>query len=279
MQAPDKSTEAPLSPWWRHATLLVMIFGFSALTVVTVLTYTNAPPIPRQVVDETGALLFTGDEIERGQEVFLKHALMEHGTLWGHGAYLGPDYTAEHLHREVGHRPRPHGHPAVRAALRGPPGERAGAGGRRGPRRPQDQPLRGGHRHADPVGRRGRRQRAPCRATGAATSRRSARPRDFRREASPIRRRSGSSTPTSRGRRGPRSRTAPARTTPTPTTGPTIRTPAIAPPPRPTCGARSAWWCCWPGWGWSCSCSASTTSWAGRGRGGAPAAGHQPRWS
>jgi nitric oxide reductase subunit B len=28
--------------------------------------------------------------------VFLKHGLMEHGTLWGHGAYLGPDYTAEH---------------------------------------------------------------------------------------------------------------------------------------------------------------------------------------
>ena len=34
--------------------------------------------------------------------MFLQHALMEHGTLWGHGAYLGPDYTAEHLHRQVG---------------------------------------------------------------------------------------------------------------------------------------------------------------------------------
>ena len=78
------------------------MFGFTVLTVVTVLTYTNAPPIPRQVVDPTGAVLFTGEEIEGGQEVFLKHALMEHGTLWGHGAYLGPDYTAEYLHREVG---------------------------------------------------------------------------------------------------------------------------------------------------------------------------------
>ena len=28
--------------------------------------------------------------------------VMEHGTLWGHGACLGPDCTAEHLHREVG---------------------------------------------------------------------------------------------------------------------------------------------------------------------------------
>jgi nitric oxide reductase subunit B len=94
--------EGPLSPWWRHGTVLVMAFGFSVLSVVTVLTYTNAPPIPRRIVDPAGGVLFTRDEIERGQEVFLQHALMEHGTLWGHGAYLGPDYTAEHLHREVG---------------------------------------------------------------------------------------------------------------------------------------------------------------------------------
>jgi nitric oxide reductase subunit B len=101
MQAPIAGGGAPLSPWWRHGALLVAIFGFSVLTVVTVLTYGNAPPIPRLVVDSSGAALFSGEEIERGQEVFLRHALMEHGTLWGHGAYLGPDYTAEHLHREV----------------------------------------------------------------------------------------------------------------------------------------------------------------------------------
>jgi nitric oxide reductase subunit B len=75
----------PLSPWWRHAAILVMIFGFSVLTVVTVLTYTNAPPIPERVADGEGATLFTGEDIENGQEVFFKHALMEHGTMWGHG--------------------------------------------------------------------------------------------------------------------------------------------------------------------------------------------------
>ncbi len=90
-----------LSAWWRHGAILVMIFGFSVLAIVTAFTYTNAPPIPRRVTDPSGRLLFTGGDIERGQEVFLKHGLMEHGTLWGHGAYLGPDYTAEHLHREV----------------------------------------------------------------------------------------------------------------------------------------------------------------------------------
>jgi nitric oxide reductase subunit B len=88
-----------LSPWWRHAAILVMIGGFSILSFVTVLTYTNAPPIPGKVVDAVGNIVFTGAEIQKGQEVFFKYGLMEHGTLWGHGAYLGPDYSAEYLHR------------------------------------------------------------------------------------------------------------------------------------------------------------------------------------
>jgi nitric oxide reductase subunit B len=94
--------QRPLSPWWRHATILVMIIGFSVLTVVTVQTYTNAPPIPERVADDRGQVLFTRADIEHGQDVFLKYGLVEHGTLWGHGAYLGLDYTAEYLHREVG---------------------------------------------------------------------------------------------------------------------------------------------------------------------------------
>jgi nitric oxide reductase subunit B len=88
-----------LSPWWRHAAILVMVFGFSVLSFLTVLTYRNAPPIPKRVTDESGAVLLSHGDIERGQDVFLAHALMEHGTLWGHGAYLGPDYSAEYLHR------------------------------------------------------------------------------------------------------------------------------------------------------------------------------------
>ena len=92
------SPEKPLSPWWRHAVILVMAFGFSVLTLVTVLTYTNAPPIPVRVTDPADATLFTREDIEHGQEVFFKYGLMEHGTLWGHGAYLGPDYSAQYLH-------------------------------------------------------------------------------------------------------------------------------------------------------------------------------------
>ncbi len=91
----------PLSPWWRRAVVIVMLGGFALLSLVTVKTYQGAPPIPGTVVDATGQRLFTRQDIEHGQEVFLKYALMEHGTLWGHGAYLGPDYSAEYLHRTV----------------------------------------------------------------------------------------------------------------------------------------------------------------------------------
>jgi nitric oxide reductase subunit B len=93
--------QLPLSPWWRRAVVIVMICGFGLLGLVTVKTYQGAPPIPATVVDATGQRLFTADDIEHGQDVFLKYALMEHGTLWGHGAYLGPDYSAEYLHRTV----------------------------------------------------------------------------------------------------------------------------------------------------------------------------------
>jgi len=98
MQEPN-TEPAALSPWWRHAAILVMVAGFSVLSYITVLTYTNAPPIPARVTDRAGATLFDRATILHGQEVFLKYGLMEHGSLWGHGAYLGPDYTAEYLHR------------------------------------------------------------------------------------------------------------------------------------------------------------------------------------
>ncbi len=93
--------QAPLSPWWRRAVVIVMLSGFALLSLVTVKTYQGAPPIPATIVDATGKRLFTGEDIQHGQDVFLKYALMEHGTLWGHGAYLGPDYSAEYLHRTV----------------------------------------------------------------------------------------------------------------------------------------------------------------------------------
>src|SRR5438034_1371158 len=34
-----------------------------------------------------------------GQEVFLRNGLMAFGSIFGHGAYLGPDFTADYLRK------------------------------------------------------------------------------------------------------------------------------------------------------------------------------------
>ncbi len=88
-----------LSPWWLRTILIVMVLGFSGLGLISVLAYQNAPPVPDRVVDSTHQTLFSGDDIRAGQAVFLKYGLMDNGSIWGHGAYLGPDYSASALHR------------------------------------------------------------------------------------------------------------------------------------------------------------------------------------
>ena len=91
--------DTPLSPWWIRSILVVMVFGTTVLIAITVLGYKNAPPVPGKVIDAQGVTLFTGDDIRAGQGVFLKYGLMDNGSIWGHGAYLGPDYSAASLHR------------------------------------------------------------------------------------------------------------------------------------------------------------------------------------
>src|SRR5262249_29467467 len=49
--------------------------------------------------DPNGRVLFTRGDIMAGQQVFLSNGLMEYGSIFGHGAYLGPDFTTEYLHR------------------------------------------------------------------------------------------------------------------------------------------------------------------------------------
>src|ERR1051325_1604183 len=88
-----------ISRGWVQAVILVVLFGFFVLGLLAYRTYQAKPPIPERVVDPSGAVLYTARDIERGQEVFLNNGLMEYGSVFGHGAYLGPDYTADYLHR------------------------------------------------------------------------------------------------------------------------------------------------------------------------------------
>ena len=83
---------------WKHGLLLTLLFGFTVMVVGGVMMYRSRAPIPERVVGPDGAVLFTAADIQDGQDLFRKRGLMDYGTVLGHGAYLGPDYTAEALH-------------------------------------------------------------------------------------------------------------------------------------------------------------------------------------
>lgn len=88
-----------ISKGWIQAVALVVVFGFFVLGLLAYLTYRDEPPIPARVMDPKGRVLFTRDDVVNGQGVFLRNGLMEYGSIFGHGAYLGPDFTADYLHR------------------------------------------------------------------------------------------------------------------------------------------------------------------------------------
>ena len=97
----NQAAVTPLAPAWRWSALGVLIFGFMVLLWMTQDALIHAPPVPTQVHTDDGETLFSGDDIRAGQALFLRYGLMENGTVWGHGAYLGPDFPAEYLHQSV----------------------------------------------------------------------------------------------------------------------------------------------------------------------------------
>ena len=63
--------------------------------------YFTAPPIPKQVVGPNGDVLFSAAQVQRGQEAWLAAGGQQLGTVWGHGSYIAPDWSADWLHREA----------------------------------------------------------------------------------------------------------------------------------------------------------------------------------
>ena len=80
------------------ATLFVAFFilGFFGREV-----YRQAPPIPASVRTADGTVLVTEDDILTGQQVWQSTGGQQLGSIWGHGAYQAPDWTADWLHREA----------------------------------------------------------------------------------------------------------------------------------------------------------------------------------
>ena len=97
------STE--IGPQVSHKRLW-LLFGAALFAAFFILgffgreVYRQAPPIPSRVVTTDGRELMTRDSILTGQQVWQSTGGQQLGSIWGHGAYQAPDWSADWLHRE-----------------------------------------------------------------------------------------------------------------------------------------------------------------------------------
>ena len=90
-----------------HHGKLWLLLGVSLFTAFFILgfygreVYRQAPPIPERVVTVDGRVLMTEDDILTGQQVWQSTGGQQLGSIWGHGAYQAPDWSADWLHREA----------------------------------------------------------------------------------------------------------------------------------------------------------------------------------
>lgn len=74
---------------------------FAVLLLVGNDIYRSAPPMPERVVSTSGETVYTRTDIEQGRVVWQSIGGQQLGSIWGHGALVAPDWTADWLHREA----------------------------------------------------------------------------------------------------------------------------------------------------------------------------------
>jgi len=57
--------------------------------------------MPERVVAQDGSVVFTRADMEQGRQVWQSIGGMQLGSIWGHGGYVAPDWSADWLHREA----------------------------------------------------------------------------------------------------------------------------------------------------------------------------------
>lgn len=81
--------------------LVSMVVMFGTLIYFGAQIYQTKPPTPSAVTTSAGQTVFTREQVERGQNVWQSIGGMEQGSIWGHGSYVAPDWSADWLHREA----------------------------------------------------------------------------------------------------------------------------------------------------------------------------------
>lgn len=80
---------------------IICALSFAVLGWVGTEIYQAAPPIPQSVISTEGEQLFGPGQVDRGQQAWLSAGGQQLGTVWGHGSYVAPDWSADWLHREA----------------------------------------------------------------------------------------------------------------------------------------------------------------------------------
>lgn len=89
-----------LSPRLRAVFLFFLGLTFGILLFGGYLIHKEKPPIPNVIKSPQGEVIFTHDDIINGQNFYYSRGGQHIGTIWGHGSYLAPDWSADFLHRE-----------------------------------------------------------------------------------------------------------------------------------------------------------------------------------
>ena len=97
----DKPSPAVVDRVLRRALIATVLAAGALLAYGTILVYQGQPPIPDQVVANDGTVLYSREDILAGKALFQRADLMDFGSLYGNGAYFGPDWGTDYLHRET----------------------------------------------------------------------------------------------------------------------------------------------------------------------------------
>ena len=96
----EESKVRPARKLWQWLAV-VFVLSFAALGWLGREIYLAAPPIPKSVIAADGRVLYDGSQIEDGQRAWRSVGGQQLGTVWGHGSYVAPDWSADWLHREA----------------------------------------------------------------------------------------------------------------------------------------------------------------------------------
>jgi nitric oxide reductase subunit B len=80
---------------------VLLLLSFAVLLWVGGEIHREMPPIPSAVVTENGTTVYTRADIEKGRQVWQSIGGQQLGSIWGHGGYVAPDWSADWLHREA----------------------------------------------------------------------------------------------------------------------------------------------------------------------------------